>query len=47
LVEDAATIIKAGADKVSINSSAIKIPLIKEIADRSLEARQLVKLCRY
>ena len=34
-VEDAATIIKAGADKISINSSAVKNPLlIKEIADR-------------
>ncbi len=34
-VEDAATIIKAGADKISINSSAVKSPsLIKEIADR-------------
>ena len=34
-VEDASTIIKAGADKVSINSSAVKNPsLIKEIADR-------------
>ena len=34
-VEDAANIIKAGADKISINSSAVKNPsLIKEIADR-------------
>ncbi len=34
-VEDAATIIKAGADKISINSAAVKNPsLIKEIADR-------------
>ena len=34
-VEDAATIIKAGADKISINSSAVKNPsLIKEIAER-------------
>ena len=34
-VEDAATIIKAGADKISINSSAVKNPsLIKKIADR-------------
>ena len=34
-VEDAALIIKAGADKISINSSAVKNPsLIKEIADR-------------
>ena len=34
-VEDAATIIKAGADKISINSSAVKNPsLIREIADR-------------
>ena len=34
-VEDAATIIKAGADKISINSSAVKnSSLIKEIADR-------------
>ena len=34
-VEDSATIIKAGADKISINSSAVKNPsLIKEIADR-------------
>ena len=34
-VEDASTIIKAGADKISINSSAVKNPqLIKEIADR-------------
>jgi len=34
-VEDAATIIKAGADKISINSSAVKNPLlIKDIAER-------------
>jgi len=34
-VEDAATIIKAGADKISINSAAVKNPsLIKEIAER-------------
>ena len=34
-VEDAALIIKAGADKISINSSAVKRPaLIKEIADQ-------------
>ena len=34
-VEDAATIIQAGADKISINSAAVKNPsLIKEIADR-------------
>ena len=34
-VEDAANIIKAGADKISINSSAVKNPsLIKEIAER-------------
>ncbi|MFT5668248.1 MAG: cyclase [Vicingaceae bacterium] len=34
-VEDVAKIIAAGADKVSINSSAVKRPaLIKEIADR-------------
>ena len=34
-IEDAATIIKAGADKISINSSAVKNPsLIKEIAGR-------------
>ena len=34
-VEDATNIIKAGADKISINSSAVKNPsLIKEIADR-------------
>ena len=34
-VEDAATIIKAGADKISINSSAVKNPsLIGEIANR-------------
>ncbi len=34
-VEDAATIIKAGADKISVNSSAVKNPvLIKEIAGR-------------
>ena len=34
-VEDAAAIIKAGADKISINSSAVKRPaLIKEIADQ-------------
>jgi cyclase len=33
--EDAATIIKAGADKISINSAAVKNPLlIKEIAER-------------
>lgn len=34
-IEDAAIVIKAGADKVSINSSAVKRPaLIKEIADQ-------------
>ena len=34
-VEDAATIIKAGSDKISINSSAVKNPLlIKDIAER-------------
>lgn len=34
-VEDAATIIKAGADKISVNSAAVKNPLlIKEIAER-------------
>ena len=34
-VEDAATIIKAGADKISINSAAVKnSSLIKEIAER-------------
>lgn len=34
-VEDAATIIKAGADKISINSAAVKNPLlIKELAER-------------
>ena len=34
-VEDAATIIKAGADKISINSAAVNNPsLIKEIAER-------------
>ena len=34
-VDDAATIIKAGADKISVNSSAVKNPLlIKEIAER-------------
>ncbi|PHR73595.1 MAG: imidazole glycerol phosphate synthase subunit HisF [Lutibacter sp.] len=34
-LEDAARLIKAGADKVSVNSSAVKNPkLIKEIADK-------------
>ena len=34
-VDDAATIIKAGADKISVNSAAVKDPLlIKEIAER-------------
>lgn len=34
-VEDAAKIIKAGADKISINSAAVKNPLlIKELAER-------------
>jgi len=34
-LEDAARLIKAGADKISINSSAVKNPdLIKEIADK-------------
>lgn len=34
-LEDAARLIKAGADKVSVNSSAVKRPkLIKEIADK-------------
>lgn len=34
-LEDAAKLIKAGADKVSVNSSAVKRPkLIKEIADK-------------
>lgn len=34
-LEDAAKLIKAGADKISINSSAVKRPLlIKEIADK-------------
>ena len=34
-VDDAVTIIKAGADKISINSAAVKNPyLIKEIAER-------------
>lgn len=34
-VDDAATIIKAGADKISVNSAAVKNPLlIKEIAER-------------
>ncbi|ELA8221639.1 tRNA-dihydrouridine synthase, partial [Elizabethkingia anophelis] len=34
-VEDAATIIKAGADKISINSSAVKNPqLISDLAAR-------------